>query len=645
MNKRAGRGPFDSETDPILHAGGNRSRARRAAAILLAVGLIEFSVAAEDAGQIGATPEIAVPQAADPVFGAFSSLHARQQWLEAEIVRHQDRLAEAASGFTAAQRALQEKEAVIAELRSQLTRLEQTNGEIDAARRELTAENAKFAATLAQERIRSEADAQALRDRAEELKKRLSALESEDSATRSRFVELEQGRDQALSANLLLQAEKRELEGEVERQAQTRVELTRRIESLEATLELMKTEREVLSDEKDTLAEDLAQSALRIDDLSLELGRNNGDQQQHKERLHGLAESASSLEVQLAEQSEAANLAIARAEQAEKRLAELEESNAELQSRSEDLRASLDKAEAEAARLEAQRTDQLAAAEGTADDAQRNAAEKVALEDSRRTAREAAMDAERRLKVVEETHAGAVAAVEMLQRDKAELQTSLENEREKAMALQASVDEVRRRAAELELQGEAAGSAAAERDRLAAQNQALADELAQLKQAGSVAGQSAQAQLDAKEAEIADLHGQIGELQATLGRTESELQTIREQIPVAAGGSLTADQLRQKAAEQMQALQEHDKKRGEMDGAQWKERRAELKQAVYDEQLNLAQSLSAQGVHRVQRDDTLAGISHEAYGRSNRWNEIFEVNRHLLDDADRVFPGMTLITP
>jgi len=255
------------------------------------------------------------------------------------------------------------------------------------------------------------------------------------------------------------------------------------------------------------------------------------------------------------------------------------------------------------------------------------------------------MDAERRLKVVEETHAGAVAAVEMLQRDKAELQTSLENEREKAMALQASVDEVRRRAAELELQGEAAGSAAAERDRLAAQNQALADELAQLKQAGSVAGQSAQAQLDAKEAEIADLHGQIGELQATLGRTESELQTIREQIPVAAGGSLTADQLRQKAAEQMQALQEHDKKRGEMDEAQWKERRAELKQAVYDEQLNLAQSLSAQGVHRVQRDDTLAGISHEAYGRSNRWNEIFEVNRHLLDDADRVFPGMTLIIP
>lgn len=645
MYNRSGPGPVDSKPVPILHAGGNQSRARRAAAILLATGLIEFSVAAENGGQIGATPKIAAPQAGDPVFGAFSSLHARQQWLEAEIARHQDRLAEAASGFRAARRALQEKEAVIAELRAQLTRLEQNNGEIEEARRDLTAENAKFAATLAQERIRSEADAQALRDRAEELMRRLSELESEDNATRSRFVELERGRDQALSTNLLLQAEKRELEGEVERQAQTRVELTRRIESLEATLEPMKTEREVLIDERDKLAEDLTQSEHRIDDLSLELGRTHGDQQQHKERLDGLVESASSLEVQLAEKSEAANLAIERAEQAEKRLAELEASNAKLQSRREDLMSSLVTAEAEAARLEAQRTDQLAAAEGAAADAQRSATEKAELEDSLRTAREAAMDAERRLKVVEETHAGAIAAVERLQRDKAELQASLETEREKATALQASVNEIRRRAADLERQGEAAGSAAAERDRLVARNQVLADELARLQQAGSAAGQSAQTQLDGKDSEIADLKRQLDELRATLGRTESELQSIRDQVPAAAGGSLTDEQLRQKAAEQMQALREHDKKRGEMDRGQWKDTRADLEQAVYDEQLKLAQSLSARGVHRVQRDDTLAGISREAYGRSNRWKEIFETNRHLLDDPDRVFPGMTLIVP
>lgn len=401
MINRSGPEPFDSEPVRILLAGGIQGRARRAVAILLAVGLFESAVAAEYGGQNGAKPEVVAPQATDPVFGAFSSLHARQQWLEAEIARHQDQLAEAASGFTAAQRALQEKEAVIAELRDQLTRLQRTNEEIEKARRDLTAENAKFAATLAQERIRSEADAQALRDRVDEVTKRLSTLESEDKATGSRFAELEQGRDQALSVNLLLQAEKRELEGEVERQAQIRVELTRRIESLEATLERMKTEREVLIDERDKLAEDLAQSAHRIDDLSLELGRTHGDQQQHKVRLDGLVESASSLEVQL----------------------------------------------------------------------------------------------------------------------------------------------------------------------------------------------------------------------------------------------------RQKAAEQMQALQEHRKKRGEMDGPQWKDRRAALEQAVYDEQFKLVQSLSARGVHRVQRDDTLARISREAYGRSNRWNEIFEANRHLLDDPDRVFPGMTLIIP
>lgn len=645
MNNRSEPRPADANALSILCVGDNRRRGHRAVAILLAGGLLASMAAADDAGQAGAAPMTAAPQSADPVFGAFSSLHARQQWLEAEIARHQKQLAEAASGFLASQSALQEKEAVVAELRAQLADLEEANRAAEDARRLLTAENAKFAATLAQERIRAEADAQALRDRVEALQQRLTEMESQGVATRSRYVELEQGRDRALSANLFLQADKRELEGEVESQTQTLAELTRRIESLEATLESKQTEQDVLSDERAKLEEELAESRQRIDDLTRELGHALEDQQQHLGQVEELAESASSLEVQLAETTQAEKEATEHAEQVEARLVELEVSNVELTSRYDTLQASLDKAEAEAARLEAQRSDQLAATESAAAEQRRTLAETAELRASLETAREAAADANQRLKVVEETHAGAVVAVERLQQDKVELQASLEAEQERAAALQVSVEKMQSRVAEFERQGDGAVQAAADRDRLKSETKALTDELAQLKQTGSDAGRSAQAQLEAKESEIIDLKGQLGELQAALGQTESALTAIRERVPETAGGSVTEAQLRSNAAEQMQALREHDKMRGQMDAGEWKAARAGLEQAVYDEQRVLAQSLSAQGVYRVRRDDTLAEISRESYGNSNRWTEIFEANGHLLDDPDRVSPGMTLIIP
>ena len=76
-------------------------------------------------------------------------------------------------------------------------------------------------------------------------------------------------------------------------------------------------------------------------------------------------------------------------------------------------------------------------------------------------------------------------------------------------------------------------------------------------------------------------------------------------------------------------------------GLTMSEARERLEGSIRDEQFMLAQSLSARSVYRVQRDDTLARISLTVYGTANRWPEIFEANRHLLENPDRVFPGMS----
>jgi nucleoid-associated protein YgaU len=50
-------------------------------------------------------------------------------------------------------------------------------------------------------------------------------------------------------------------------------------------------------------------------------------------------------------------------------------------------------------------------------------------------------------------------------------------------------------------------------------------------------------------------------------------------------------------------------------------------------------------VHVVQRGDTLSGIAEHRLGDADRWPEIFELNRELVDDPDRIFPDQVLTLP
>ena len=49
--------------------------------------------------------------------------------------------------------------------------------------------------------------------------------------------------------------------------------------------------------------------------------------------------------------------------------------------------------------------------------------------------------------------------------------------------------------------------------------------------------------------------------------------------------------------------------------------------------------------YTVQKGDTLSKISSEIFGKGSRWREIFEANKPMLKDPDRIYPGQVLRIP
>jgi nucleoid-associated protein YgaU len=49
--------------------------------------------------------------------------------------------------------------------------------------------------------------------------------------------------------------------------------------------------------------------------------------------------------------------------------------------------------------------------------------------------------------------------------------------------------------------------------------------------------------------------------------------------------------------------------------------------------------------YKVQPGDTLSGIAQEQLGDADRWPEIFVLNRAIIRDPDRIFPGQILMLP
>jgi nucleoid-associated protein YgaU len=67
--------------------------------------------------------------------------------------------------------------------------------------------------------------------------------------------------------------------------------------------------------------------------------------------------------------------------------------------------------------------------------------------------------------------------------------------------------------------------------------------------------------------------------------------------------------------------------------------------ASVDNQLSVPQKTQEAQFHDVAKGDTLSAISKKYYGDANKYNVIFEANRPMLSDPDKIYPGQKLRIP
>ena len=130
-----------------------------------------------------------------------------------------------------------------------------------------------------------------------------------------------------------------------------------------------------------------------------------------------------------------------------------------------------------------------------------------------------------------------------------------------------------------------------------------------------------------------------------LEELQHRIQGMEGKLRESALARKNADQARMEAerrlAENMQALEA------------LRAAHAELEQRLSDcesARTQLVETLQQSGtanraLYQVRPGDNLAAISLRFYGHADQWRAIFEANRALLDDPDRLTPGMTLVIP
>ena len=56
-------------------------------------------------------------------------------------------------------------------------------------------------------------------------------------------------------------------------------------------------------------------------------------------------------------------------------------------------------------------------------------------------------------------------------------------------------------------------------------------------------------------------------------------------------------------------------------------------------------SSTAMKIYEVQSGDSLSKIAKAEYGNANEWTRIFEANKDVLKDPNKIFPGQKLRIP
>ncbi len=201
----------------------------------------------------------------------------------------------------------------------------------------------------------------------------------------------------------------------------------------------------------------------------------------------------------------------------------------------------------------------------------------------------------------------------------------------------------------------------AERDAERRRTAALEEQLGALSAERRRAEQTYQERLRAAQSTQAEQRARIAAQESELTRLAGELRTARSERGDQGGGFAAArpqapvpetpdpasggPQARAAAASAAAALRAAQDRSGDGRGNPAREALREIEQTLHRHQSAVARATGGRSVYRVRPGDTLALIASRWYGDHSRWQAIYEANRHVLPDPDRLISGMTLVIP
>lgn len=161
------------------------------------------------------------------------------------------------------------------------------------------------------------------------------------------------------------------------------------------------------------------------------------------------------------------------------------------------------------------------------------------------------------------------------------------------------------------------------------------DRVAELDQANAALGE-----------ELGRARRSLESAETRLTAADLALSDLRGGLPEAFGGTASLALVKDAAAQSAAALRRAhlELRRAPQDQALLAER-DRLSERLRTQQLLVAGASAASGLYRLRAEDTLARVAARFYGDGGRWPQLYSANGHILDNPDRVIPGLTLVLP
>ena len=145
---------------------------------------------------------------------------------------------------------------------------------------------------------------------------------------------------------------------------------------------------------------------------------------------------------------------------------------------------------------------------------------------------------------------------------------------------------------------------------------------------------------------ITSLRKTLEQTESTAGELRKDIDNLQAKLPESLGGNASLKSLQGPASKLAAELVQISRalRRAPNDRELIRQRDA-LAEDLSRQQLLIASARRADGVYKLQEEDTLSIVALRVYGDANHWPKIFQANTHILENPDQVVPEMALLTP